>query len=254
MKTEFSEFSFGYAAIREAESALAAVYKQAGAPVLPSLLMEEKYGWDANLPMVEYALFLQFKRPVFVSRRHAKSPSWSYVGDRHYRFAIDTGELQHRRLLELESECASKGRRADVYYVAPLFHRQPDFDSAYLNGLVLDQSVIVSPSEFGSDGQVHHHATNAVTRAVYVLSDPRPPTQQIEWADVKHRVESLVVQRDSGSRRLELAELEQVLLALVPESLRTRRRDDGAPIARRIDRLATILGCGLVLFGWRETD
>lgn len=38
MDFDFSEFSYGYVAIREAESVLSEVYRSAGAPVLPSLV------------------------------------------------------------------------------------------------------------------------------------------------------------------------------------------------------------------------
>lgn len=76
MDADFSEFSFGYAAIREAESTLTEVYRAAGAPTLPSLELEEQLGWDAKVPTLDYALFLQFKRQTYVSRRHPSSPTW----------------------------------------------------------------------------------------------------------------------------------------------------------------------------------
>lgn len=107
MECKFSEFSYGYAAIREAESELALVYRANGAPVLPSLVAEEQLGWDAKQRFVEYALFLQFKRVQYVSRRHPSSRTWPHVGGRHYRFAIDTNGHQHQALLQLEAQLRS---------------------------------------------------------------------------------------------------------------------------------------------------
>lgn len=249
MDADFSEFSFGYAAIREAESTLTAVYGAAGAPVLPSLQLEEKRGWDAKVPTLDYALFMQFKRPTFVSRRHPSSPTWDQVGNPHYRVAIHTGEHQHQRLLELENELSSDALAANVYYVAPRFHLQADFDAAYLNGSVLDRSVIEPPSEFGDDGTVHHHVTDATTLASQVLSEPRPPIKQTEWARVLEDTSTRARHRGQRSDRPELPALEQTLLRATAGLERVSSRDLDAPVTRRIDRLATLLGCGLVLFG-----
>lgn len=254
MEAAFSEFSFGYAAIREAESSLTAVYRAKGAPVLPSLQMEEQLGYDVEIAMVEYALFLQFKRPTYVSRRHPNSPTWDHVGHRHYRIAIRTGEHQHQRLLELEQQLASRGRAGNVYYVAPRFHEQEDFDAAYLDGMVLDRSVIEPPSEFGDDGAIHHHVTDITTGVSQVLSEPRRPYKQVEWRQILQDTAARAERRERRSSQLNLSELEEMLLQNLPRSDRRigRERDLDAPITRRIDRLATILGCGMTLFGSRR--
>lgn len=192
---------------------------------------------------------------MFVSRRHPQSPSWDYVGGPHYRFAINTGELQHQRLLELEQRLAISDEAGDVYYVSPRFHRQTDFDNAYLSGLVLEQSVIVPPSEFGDDGGLHFHVTNIDTRVAQVLSQPRPPEKQVEWIAIQQRTDTRAQHRDSRSRRrIELSELEQILIEIIRDRSVIARSDGEALITRRIDRLATMIGCGLVLFGSDETD
>lgn len=254
MEAAFSEFSFGYAAIREAESALTAVYRAAGVPVLPSLQMEEQLGWDVKVDTVEYALFMQFKRPTYVSRRHPGSPTWDHVGNPHYRFVIRTGEHQHQRLLELEHDLTAGGQIGDVYYVAPRFHVQSDFDDAYLNGTVLERSVIEPPSEFGDDGSVHYHVTDAITRVAQVLSEPRPPLKQTEWPQVLRDSAARADLRGGRINRIDLPALEQILLRATADFDVVSRRDNDAPIARRIDRLATILGCGLTLIGSQHSS
>jgi hypothetical protein len=191
---------------------------------------------------------------MFVSRRHPQSPSWDYVGGPHYRFAINTDEHQHQRLLELEQRLAGSDEAGDVYYVAPRFHRQADFDNAYINGLVLEQSVIVPPSEFGNDDGVHFHVTSIETNVAQVLSEPKHPDKQVEWVAIQQRTNTRAQHwANRSGRRLELPELERILMETARERSVMARSDVEAPIARRIDRLATILGCGLVLFGSRET-
>jgi len=178
MECDFSEFSYGYAAIREAEAELAAIYKAAGAPVLPSLIAEEKLGWDAKLRFVEYALFLQFKRIEYVSRAHPASPTWWAMGGPHYRVSIDTDGHQHRALAALESNLALGSDPGHVYYAAPKFHRQNEFDNAYSYGQVLEQSHILPPSEFGL-GVGKHHLVSDLRGDTQILSEPRRPDSLI---------------------------------------------------------------------------
>lgn len=253
MDARFSEFSFGYAAIREAENALSEVYRTAGAPTLPSLKSEEQLGYDAEVPTLEYALFLQFKRQAYVSRRHPSSPTWDQVQNPHYRFAIDTGDNQHQRLLKLEQELTNNPQAVgNVYYVAPRFHEQADFDNAYLTGSVLERSVIEPPSEFGDDGTIHHHVTDAITQVAQVLSEPRPPSKQIEWRDVLEGARTRARERGNRPHRLEVADLEEMLLRATAGLSQVSSRDLDAPVTRRVDRLATIVGCGLVLLASRD--
>ncbi|GGN96097.1 hypothetical protein [Nocardia rhizosphaerihabitans] len=254
METDFSEFSFGYAAIREAESVLSGIYRRSGAPVLPSLLLEERLGWDAKLSMVEYALFLQFKRPTFVSRRHPSSPTWDHIGNPHYRFAVDTDEHQHQRLLELERKVNAGREIGDVYYVAPCFHTQDDFNDAYLAGTVLENSVVLSPSELGANDGRHHCVTDSLTKSTTVMSHPRHPRRPVDWADIQHRTSGRADTWERSQDRLNLSALEQALLHVTEGLTVESRRDRNVPVTRRIDRLATVLGCGLVLLGSYDED
>lgn len=251
METDFSEFSYGYAAIREAEAEVARAYRLAGAPILPSLLLEEKLGYDVKIrTTVEYALFLQFKRPQFVKRRHPQSPTWPHVHGPHYRFTVDTSHHQYQLLCDLEAQIARGSMKGDVFYTAARFHTQAEFDQAYFDGRALRDSVIEPPSEFPNDGQVHYHVTNAATGATTVLPSPSVPSKQVEWSRfidtmTGRAAEARFVQQD----RLTLHELEEILLGLVVSAGVDSHRDLDAPVSQRIDRLATSLGCGLVMFG-----
>lgn len=251
METDFSEFSYGYAAIREAEAAVAEAYRLAGAPVLPSLLLEAHGGYDVEVrTTVEYALFLQFKRPTYIKRSHPASPTWPHVNAPHYRFAIDTSHHQYQLLLDLEAQITTGARQGDVLYAAAQFHTQADFDNAYLNGEVLSRSVLEPPSEFPNDGLIHHHVTAGDTGATSVLSTPRAPTKQVRWPSLVDSIGTRAANaRQNRGERIRLEELEQVLLAITSSATHVGDRDLDAPVSHRIDRLATSIGCGLVLFG-----
>jgi hypothetical protein len=248
MQCDFSEFSYGYAAIREAEAELASIYKAAGAPVLPSLLAEEKLGWDAKLQFVEYALFLQFKRIEYVSRSHPASPTWPAVGAPHYRFAIDTDGHQQRALLNLEFSLAGGTDPGHVYYAAPAFHSQHDFDDAYSYGQVLERSHILPPSEFGL-GSGKHYFVSDLNGGVQILSEPRRPERVLEWQSMTAQVrDRAAMSRDrSREREMTLGDLEGLLDTSVRQLERDVSRPMDAPIGRRLQRGAAILGCGLIL-------
>lgn len=142
MRAEFSEFSYGYAVVREAEALVGQTFKAAGAPLLPSLKQEEAWGFDAKISYVGYALFFQFKRADYVSREHPASPTWPHVGAAHYRWTIDTDGHQHAAMIQLEKDVATGLQVGDVLYAAPRFHAAHEFDEAYRQAEVLDRSTL----------------------------------------------------------------------------------------------------------------
>jgi hypothetical protein len=248
MDCGFSEFSFGDAAIREAEAELAQIYRSAGAPVLPSLLQEEHLGWDVQLKFVEYVLFLQFKRVEYVSRRHPASPTWPFVGAPHYRFSIDTDGHQHAALFALQLSLASGPDPGHVYYAAPTFHEQRDFDLAYSQGAVLHQSSLIAPSEFALDNGLHHVVTGG--QGTWILSDPRRPEKQTSWDSMTGNVRSRAsAARERGRERgMTVGRLAEAVESSLGRLGRDLPRDIDAPITRRLQRWAAVLGCGLLLF------
>lgn len=246
MQCEFSEFSYGYAAVREAESELAGMYKQSGAPTLPSLVEEATVGYDAKVPLVRYALFLQFKRSEYISRGHPDSPTWWHFGAPHYRFQIDVSGHQHRELRVLETRLGTSFP-GDVLYAAPMFYRQSEFDTAYLGGHVLDRTMLVAPSAFDGLTGVHRFAHDGMgVRSI--LSEPRVPNRSPPWQVVLDQERSRAASVDNDRRRVPLSELEDVLVSAVAETGRDIVRDLGASVTRRVHRLAGLMGCGLLLF------
>lgn len=255
MDADFSEFSYGYAAIREAEIEFGKTYKLAGAPKLPSLVEEENLGWDVRLAFVDFALFLQFKRSVFVSRRHPKSPTWHGPNTAHYRYAIDTDGHQHQALLRLQSDLAAVPGSGDVYYSAPVFHRQADFDRAYSSGQVLRTSTMVPPSDFGSMDGTHHLVATSPGLPT-IMSEPRRADSAVTWEAVESstRERAMRTARRERPRRFTVGDLDALLQNSVGRLERDIMVDPDASVMSRLHRSAAILGCGLALVALSPED
>jgi hypothetical protein len=251
---EFSEFSYGYAVVREAEATLASVYKSLGAPVLPSLKQEKQVGYDARLRHADFVLCLQFKRTEYISRQNPASPTWPAFGSPHFRFAIDTGGHQHQALMGLEHDLTSR-QVGEVLYVSPLFHTQAEFDAAYAGGKVLEHSLLVPPSEFAAGSGKHHYASDALGTNL-VLSRPREPEHRATWARleeaVRGRAEIAASRRDA--RRVTLGEVEEILSRAAERTRPLPYRQLDVPVERRIERLGALLDCGVLVFTIDESD
>lgn len=248
MESDFSEFSYGYAAIREAELGLSTIYKQSGAPKLPSLVEEEKLGYDVRLAFVDFVLFLQFKRSSWVSRRHPNSPTWPATLAPHYRYSIDTNGHQHQALADLENELAATPGVGSVYYTAPVFHTQRDFDLSYGSGQVLSRSTLVPPSDIGlSDGT--HHVVSVGTGPVTILSEPRNASRATNWDLLEGvaRLRAQTYRSRPSAGRFTVGDLETVLERSVHRLERDIVVDDAAPVVSRLHRSAALLGCGLAM-------
>lgn len=139
---DFSEFSYGYAVVHEAEDLLTTMGAGlVSAPTLPSLLKENTVGYDANLESVNFALFLQFKRSFFVSRQHTSGAcgyigpephcTWAFWNTEHYRFDVDMSSNQFRVMRGYETDIALAYRTGRSLYAAPAFHLEGDLNDAY---------------------------------------------------------------------------------------------------------------------------
>lgn len=253
MEAEFSEFTYGYAAIREAEAGLDSIYHLAKAPKLPSLLEEKNLGWDVRLAYVDYALFLQFKRSTRVSRRHPNSPTWPGPMAPHYRYSIDTDGHQHQALLQLEADLSASGG-GNVFYAAPVFHRQRELDSVYASGAVLSSSSMVLPSAFGANDGRHHLVTTTPGLAT-IMSDPRDAaTTSWRWLQEEARQNADRVVRRDPHPRMRVGDLEQALRASVGRLDRGIELDVSTSVFESLHRSAALLGCGLALVALDPTQ
>jgi hypothetical protein len=132
MKPEFSEFSYGFALSYEVMNALQP--DVVGAPLFPSLRAEAGTGTDADFSPAGCPLFIQFKLAAYMKTARAKQ--WATYGGPYFRVVVPsrTRSNQHNLLRELSKV------EPEVYYAAPAFYRQIEFNQAFVNDEILLQS------------------------------------------------------------------------------------------------------------------
>lgn len=182
--SEFSEFSFGYALT---DSLVYSLKSHLGkAPVFPSLIKEGKSGggYDLELPLVPFPLFLQFKiQQVMRNKSSLQPPAYTTP---YYRMPLRTKPPnQHQLLLDLEASKAS----AVVLYAAPLFHEVTDLDSHFMKKNVHKHTAFVSPSAIGSlDTKAHHLSYKPGASKYWVHSDPKEIDVEFTFDQVLARI------------------------------------------------------------------
>ena len=169
MRSLISEFSYGFALTHELVLSLETL---SAAPIFPSLLEEGRAGggYDVKLTAPGVALFLQFKRS---ERLHLKSAreirDGARIGLPYYRLEITakSDSDQHNMLLELDQP------PNQVYYAAPMFILKPEFDNAFVAGLMRQRSFFIKPQDVGrfTDAKPHHVSFDTAT--CIVKSEPR---------------------------------------------------------------------------------
>jgi hypothetical protein len=165
-----SEFSYGYGVTREVEKLLEDMGLQV-TPFLPSLLDEGSKGYDVKFSKPGKPLLLQFKLGQEVRRFRRKRPTDaipSPLNRPFWRFKIDISEAQFQLLESAQGE-------AEVYYVAPRFSTWSAFDEAFQQGRVIEQSLLLTPSDIRDaiQGQGNVHRIVYDTDDRYVCSDPK---------------------------------------------------------------------------------
>lgn len=178
---QFSEFTYGYAVIRETESFVTGNgHPLIGAPVQPSLLKEGTVGYDASLAIaVDFAVLLQFKVPFFNSTQHRTRPcgpghcTWAAWGETHFRFNIDVSGRQFAAMRGYEEEIRLGYRRGLACYVTPAYWEQAEHDAAYRANAVLDGSAAPLPSTFDGLTGKHSLSYRSANGPNIVMSEPQ---------------------------------------------------------------------------------
>ncbi len=135
MATDFSEFSFGFAFTHEY------VNRNPGlkaAPELPSLIKEAEGGYDLKLDYPGHPKYFQFKLSTYLNRSNAIH--WEDHDCAHYRVRLTT-RPRPRRPTRTDQHSRLKGLAEnvdDVFYIAPRFHREDEFNRLFLQGSVTD--------------------------------------------------------------------------------------------------------------------
>lgn len=167
MRALYTEFSLGFGISHEIQNVLHSVSLRA--PVFPSLLDERLVGWDVSFRVWGKSLFLQFKRSDALTRRTAKQ--WPVFNTNFYRFPVyrRAESPQHNLLVRLAAS------QTHVYYCAPLFYKDSDFNSYFMQKALLNYSLFIPCRSLPEvlDEDQHYVAYNASGRA-YFCSTPTP--------------------------------------------------------------------------------
>jgi hypothetical protein len=167
MRTDFSEFSFGYALTHEITNAFSSVLR--AAPVFPSLLEEGRDGgYDLQFD-IGFPLFLQFKLCEYMMRPSAQE--WSSFSQPYYRFTIRArkNSKQHDMLLALERQYGL------VYYSVPAFQTTEDLNTFFFSQMIIPHVLFLKPSSVGNiiDDDEHNVAFNKDMTRAYCFSKPK---------------------------------------------------------------------------------
>lgn len=132
-----SEFTFGFAFVSEQ------IRKNWGKivslPIFPSLIREKSVGYDVELPMKGKTFYYQFKTSELLRRKNSKYIRDGTYSGSYYRIKLHRmfNNNQHRMLKNLSRI------EKDTYYVAPECADLRNFNDAFLNGKVTDQSRLI---------------------------------------------------------------------------------------------------------------
>jgi len=242
MKSWFSEFSYGYAVTEDIISSHGPLMV---APIFPSLQSEGKEGgYDVklNLPR-QLPLFLQFKLSDCMLRANAYEARRGFLSNPFYRMYLRplSKSQQHGLLLDLESA------GNEVYYVAPAFYLEREFNNAYRTHRVRARSVFVKPSAIGPlPDLLEHHVSfqNDSSNFGYLFSESATKVKIQNWENViqvaKTRSEREKRHLAEVFRLTETRMIEMVNRRLDPElRIASREKEERDP-ARRIASLSQV--------------
>jgi hypothetical protein len=152
MKSEFSEFSYGFALSFEIMNGLGSAIS--GTPLFPSLFEEAQKGYDVDFTLAGWPLFLQFKLADYLSIGNSKQ--YSFYGSPYFRFSIRpiNKSKQHNLLKDLSKE------EPEVYYVAPSFYKLVSLNDLFKSVSIFMQSVFVPLTDLPS---IHGNEQHCVT-------------------------------------------------------------------------------------------
>lgn len=136
MKSEFSETQFAFGVVHEILNR----HPNSWSIFFPTQRKENDCGYDVKLNHEVTPVYVQFKVAEYLNRSNARQKDT--IGVPYFRFKIwpVSQSPQHNQLVHL----AQKGN--NVFYIAPKFYTQKDFESYFFNQKLLDY-VLFSPCE-----------------------------------------------------------------------------------------------------------
>jgi hypothetical protein len=233
LRTDFSEFSFGYALVEEFARSLRPGLK--AAPIFPSLIEEggDEGGYDVKFDLPGVPMMIQFKRPDVMKTAKAKEIAnhGLALNPPFYRFHMRSSAISRQHDLLLAHDAGS----ALVYYASPCFHEINDFDTHYIARNVINNTIFIRPRDIGPlSAELHHVSYDAVGLGWCFSDSPRSVDRIAKGRAVEdHLAQAL----SSESRPLREGVLEQAISS-VTESFRR----DGLRTARTNPRLEALSG------------
>ena len=236
VKSEFSEFSYGYALTDNLRRS--GLGEATAAPVLPSLADEGAAagGYDLAVPIDGIPLLLQFKVPEVLTKRSKLIPAgWATP---YYRMYLRPSRHSEQHALLMEHDYAGRA----VFYAAPRFHTTDALNDHFLTTQVYHRSFLIKPSEIGAlpDPFEHCVAYQADGEEHEFQSERRRLFGKFDSShledDLRQRIPDRVSRAETRER---LERLKQSIIDMVEEG---RTGKVGGPSARRLRDLEPIRG------------
>jgi hypothetical protein len=261
MKPQISEFSFGYALtealVRDSSSPVIA------APLFPSLYQEGKPGggYDVMLNTGEAFLFIQFKLSDCMVKRNAQECVNGHFSPPFFRMHLRPrwSSNQHAMLMAL----ANQGHW--VFYAAPTFYTQNDFNRAYIGGSIIDKTFFIGPPEIGlfTDDEDHHVAFDAAHNRMAFSKVPRKVGGRMGRAWTEKVTNELRERSRKPLSRDDAAKTAYAVTEVLSSFARTEdrlllekrlREQEEHPLAQLATVSRTFLDCELLLAGLPESQ
>lgn len=210
MKSEFSEFSYGYAVTEEI---VRMANVKMAAPQFPSLYEEgKKGGYDVYIKSAT-PVFLQFKLSEYM--KDSRAAQFSTFKEPYYRFEIRPAKIskQHHLLLNLEDS------GENVFYIAPEFHEINELDTFYKDNKILFYSAAFSPKDIGSicDDDYHSVCFTRLSIHGYRFSEPR----FVRKTMLTQGIRSITKKKSIRPRIIDKERIEQMTINMIDTIKRT---------------------------------
>jgi len=216
LRSEITEFSYGFALTREFvdNSSLGLM----SAPQFPSLTQEGQIGggYDVAINLGTF-LYLQFKLSEYMVGSQAGEGDVLALPYHRFWLMPSSLSLQHEMLLDLEAAGST------VFYAAPRFHLQSEFNTRFANEEVLDQSIFVAPQNIGVLPTTGDHCVAFDDTSAYRCSKPLQ-VKTLRGMQVYNQLKT----QDARSPETEANRLESVIRSrdlAIPHLPRRNRRN-----------------------------
>ena len=232
MMPGFSEFSYGFAFTHEYVNLNPGLK---AAPELPSLIKEAETGYDLKLDYKGHPKYFQFKLSTYLDRRNALH--WPSHHRSHYRVRISTRPKsnrftatdQHSRLKRLSTNVD------DVFYVAPKFHSEDEFNFFFVQGRITENSLWAPLKELP---WISDHSAHYMT---FTKDDG-----QLWWHSEAIQLEGHFLAEEHSSSTRELVTIDEAFYRDLRSKLRAglndlEQRDPEVPYIDHTDGIASLL-------------